>query len=43
MVTCLIDVNSKVEFIQDGIMNCIRWYDQCPHQDVAPESRDKEV
>jgi hypothetical protein len=38
-VMCLIEVDSTVEVISDGAINCLRSYDNCLHQDNLPGSR----
>jgi hypothetical protein len=39
MVLCLIEVDSSVEVISNGMINHIRSYDDCLHQDISPGSR----
>jgi hypothetical protein len=39
MVLCLIEVDSTVEVIHDGVVNCLRSYNKCHHQDISPGSR----
>jgi hypothetical protein len=39
MVSCLIEVDSSVEIIYDGMINHIKSYDECLSQDISPGSR----
>jgi ankyrin repeat protein len=39
MVLCLIEVDSTVEVIYDGVISCLRSYNKCLHQDTLPGSR----
>jgi hypothetical protein len=39
MILCLIEVDSSVEVIFDGMINHIRSYLKCLHQDILPGSR----
>jgi hypothetical protein len=39
MVSCLIEVDSSVAVIYDGMINHIKSYDECLSQDISPGSR----
>jgi hypothetical protein len=39
MASCLIEADNSVAVIYDGVINCIKSYEECLHQDISPGSR----